>query len=335
MQQVVRIMTGAPVPEGADAVCQLEDCSMSRDGVIVIDQPVDPGTAIRLAGEDVAPGRVLLQAGSLITPTHLGVLAGQGMLRVAIHPRPRVGVISTGDELASDHEPLRIGQIRDTNRPLLLGLVEREGWESVDLGISPDDEATIGKVLDRGAASCDALITSGGVSVGDRDVVRTVVSDRSGRTARSMQVAIRPAKPFTFGVLEESNTPVFGLPGNPVSAMVSFEMFVRPAIRRMAGHRQLYRPVVLAQASHAIPKRSDGKTHFVGVDCYLNRNARWRVRSVGGPESHQLAAMSRANALAILREAPGVKRWDQLPVMLIEANVVESASLDWAEVVNS
>jgi hypothetical protein len=150
-----------------------------------------------------------------------------------------------------------------------------------------------------------------------------------------MQVAIRPAKPFTFGVLEDSNTPVFALPGNPVSAMVSFEMFVRPAIRRMAGHHQLYRPVVLAQASHAMPKRSDGKTHFVGVDCYLNRNGRWRVRSVGGPASHQLAAMSRANALAILREAPGVKRWDQLPVMLIEVTGLEAASLDWAEVVDS
>jgi molybdenum cofactor synthesis domain-containing protein len=333
-QQVVRIMTGAPVPEGADAVCQLEDCHMSSDGAIVIEQPVAPGTAIRLAGEDVAPGRVLLQAGSLLTPAHLGVLAGQGMQRVAVHPRPRVGVISTGDELASDHDQLRMGQIRDTNRPLLIGLVEREGWQSVDLGISPDDEATISEVLDRGAA-CDALITSGGVSVGDRDVVRTVVSDRSGRTARSMQVAIRPAKPFTFGVLEDSNTPVFALPGNPVSAMVSFEMFVRPAIRRMAGHHQLYRPVVLAQASHAMPKRSDGKTHFVGVDCYLNRNGRWRVRSVGGPASHQLAAMSRANALAILREAPGVKRWDQLPVMLIEVTGLEAASLDWAEVVDS
>jgi molybdenum cofactor synthesis domain-containing protein len=246
-----------------------------------------------------------------------------------------VGVISTGDELVSDNEPLRMGQIRDSNRPFLIGMVEREGWQSVDLGISPDDEATISEILDRGVACCDALITSGGVSVGDRDVVRSVISDRSGGTARSMQVAIRPAKPFTFGVLEESNTPVFGLPGNPVSAMVSFEMFVRPSIRRMAGHRQLYRPVVLAQASHAIPKRSDGKTHFVGVDCYLDRNSRWRVRSVGGRESHQLAAMSRANALAILRKAPGVKRWDQLPVMLMEANGLESASLDWTEVVNS
>jgi molybdopterin molybdotransferase len=150
-----------------------------------------------------------------------------------------------------------------------------------------------------------------------------------------MQVAIRPAKPFAFGVLEESRTPVFGLPGNPVSAMVSFEMFVRPAIRRMAGHRNLYRPVVLASASDSIPRRRDGKTHFVRADCRLDRRGRWCVRPVEGQESHQLAAMSRANALAVLPDGPGVKKADRLPVMLIEADFLESASLEWTEVVNS
>ena len=192
---------------------------------------------MRGVGEDVAVGDVMAEPGTVLSPAHLGVLANQGIAEVTVYPRPRVGVLSTGDELVSSAGPLAPGQIRDANRHTLLALVRREGWVPVDLGTVGDDEEALGAVLDRAAATCDAVVTSGGVSVGDHDIVKVVLEKRSAGTMRWMQVAIRPAKPFAFGTLDGSGTPVFGLPGNPVSAMVSFELFVRPAVRRMGGHR--------------------------------------------------------------------------------------------------
>lgn len=262
--QAARIMTGAPLPEGADAVCMLEDCSDEEDGeVVVIDHPVAAGEAVRRAGEDVHVGDVLAEPGTVLTPGHLGVLANQGTEELPIHPRPRVGVLSTGDELVSGPGPLAPGQIRDANRRTLLGMVRREGWDAVDFGIVGDDEVALADVLDRASLVCDAIVTSGGVSVGDLDIVKVVLEKRSGGTMRWMQVAIRPAKPFAFGTLEGSQTPVFGLPGNPVSAMVGFELFVRPGIRQIAGHRSLHRIVVSATADTELRRTPDGKIHFL------------------------------------------------------------------------
>ncbi len=317
--QAVRIMTGAPLPPGADAVCMLEDCTLEEGGaVVVIGQRLVVGEAVRYAGEDVRVGDVVIEVGTVLTPGHLGVLANQGLEGVHIHPRPRVGVLSTGDELVSGPGPLAPGQIRDANRHTLVALVRREGWDAVDLGIVGDDEDQLGDALDRAAVDCDAVITSGGVSVGDLDIVKVVLEKRSGGNMRWMQVAIRPAKPFAFGTLEGSLTPVFGLPGNPVSAMVSFELFVRPGLRRIAGHRVLHRAVVPALTEVGLPRTADGKIHFVRAAARLEADGRWRLRPMVGQDSHQLLAMAEANALAVLPDGEGVGADATVAVLLTD-----------------
>jgi molybdenum cofactor synthesis domain-containing protein len=235
-----------------------------------------------------------------------------------VHPRPRIGILSTGDELASRVGPLAPGQIRDANRHTLLALVRREGWVPVDLGVVGDDEEALGAMFDRAADTCDAVVTSGGVSVGDHDIVKVVLEKRSGGTMRWMQVAIRPAKPFAFGTLEGPGTPVFGLPGNPVSAMVSFELFVRPAVRQMGGHRGLERIAVPAVAESDLRRSPDGKTHFVRTRVSLDAHGAWRVRPMVGQDSHQLRAMSDANSLAVLPDGMGVGAGDEVEVLLTD-----------------
>jgi molybdenum cofactor synthesis domain-containing protein len=297
----------------------LEDCQVEQDGgVVVIGQPVPEGEAVRGVGEDVAVGDALAEPGTVLTPAHLGVLANQGIAEVMAHPRPRVGILSTGDELASSVGPLAPGQIRDANRHTLLALVRREGWIPVDLGMVGDDEDALGAVLDRAAATCDAVVTSGGVSVGDHDIVKVVLEKRSAGTMRWMQVAIRPAKPFAFGTLEGPGTPVFGLPGNPVSAMVSFELFVRPAIRLMGGHRSLERIAVPAVAESDLRRSPDGKTHFVRALISLDAHGAWSVRAMVGQDSHQLRAMADANGLAVLPDGEGVGAGGEVEVLLTD-----------------
>ncbi len=317
--QAARIMTGAPLPVGADAVCMLEECRDESDGtVLVVGRTLAVGTAVRRAGQDVAVGATVLHAGSEITPGHIGVLANQGLTRVEVRPRPRMGVLSTGDELVSGPGPLAPGKIRDANRHSLLALVRREGWDPVDLGVVGDDEAALGAVLEAAAHECDAIVTSGGVSVGDLDVVKVVLEQRSGGTMRWMQVAIRPAKPFAFGLLAGTGTPVFGLPGNPVSAMVSFELFVRPAGRLLAGHCVLDRPIVPASAEGGFERRPDGKTHFLRAFARMDAEGAWWVRPMVGQESNQLQAMAEANALAVLPDGDGVEAGGHLNVMLTD-----------------
>ncbi|HWE71485.1 MAG TPA: gephyrin-like molybdotransferase Glp, partial [Acidimicrobiales bacterium] len=333
--QATRIMTGAPMPAGADAVCMLEDCQVDMDGeVVVIGQPVPAGEAVRGVGEDVAVGDVMAEPGTVLSPAHLGVLANQGIAQVMVHPRPRVGVLSTGDELASSPGPLAPGQIRDANRHTLLALVRREGWSPVDLGMVGDDEEALGAALDRAATTCDAVVTSGGVSVGDHDIVKVVLEKRSGGTMRWMQVAIRPAKPFAFGTLDGSGTPVFGLPGNPVSAMVSFELFVRPAVRLVGGHRELERVAIPAVAESDLRRNPDGKTHVVRALVSVDPEGGWRVRPMVGQDSHQLRAMADANALAVLPDGEGVGAGQRVEVLLtdperLSADPVGSGARRW------
>ncbi len=333
--QAARIMTGAPMPVGADAVCMLEDCQVENDGeVVVIDHPIPEGEAVRGVGEDVAIGDVVAGPGTVLTPGHLGVLANQGIAEVIMHPRPRIGILSTGDELAPNHGPLAPGQIRDANRHTLLALVRREGWVPVDLGMVGDDEDALAAVLDRAAGTCDAIVTSGGVSVGDHDIVKTVLEKQSGGSMRWMQVAIRPAKPFAFGTLAGVGTPVFGLPGNPVSAMVSFELFVRPAARLIGGHRRLERVAVPAIAESDLRRRPDGKTHFVRAIVSLDEDGAWRVRPMVGQDSHQLRAMADANGLAVLPDGTGVIAGDRVEVLLtdperLSADPVGSGTRRW------
>jgi molybdopterin molybdotransferase len=330
--EAMRIFTGAPIPEGADAVVMVERTER-RDGgkAVEIQVSVDPGNHVRAVGEDLHAGQRVFGAGDELTPARLGVLASLGIEEVDAHPRPRVGVMSTGDELVVGPGPLQPGQIRDSNRPALLALVARSGFDAVDLGRVADDEAAITAGLERGAAACDAVLTSGGVSMGDIDLVR-VVLDRIGRM-RWMQVAIRPAKPLAFGVIRAGDggrrhVPVFGLPGNPVSSLVSFELFARPGLRRLGGHPhpRLQRPRLLATADEALARRPDGKLHLVRVVATAGERGVLHVRSSGGQGSHQLAAMARANALAVVPDGDGVRLGGQVEVILLE----EPPTQEWA-----
>jgi molybdopterin molybdotransferase len=317
--QAARIMTGAPLPLGADAVCMIEETETASDGrSVIIGRAVQPGAFVRQPGRDVDIGDVIAAAGTVLAPAHLGVLANQGARSVKVHRRPRVGVLSTGDELFSGTGPLPPGKIRDANRHTLLGLLRREGWDGVDLGIVGDDESALVESLSAAASSCDAILTSGGVSVGDLDLVRVVLEKLSAGKMRWMQVAIRPAKPFAFGLLADSATPVFGLPGNPVSAMVSFELFVRPALRRLGGHRVLHRPIVSATSAADLRREADGKLHLLRAHVSLDDLTSWRVSTTDGQESHQLRSMSEANSLILLPDGTGVLAGERVTVLLID-----------------
>jgi molybdenum cofactor synthesis domain-containing protein len=301
--EAMRIMTGAPMPDGADAVIMVELTRASADGnEVEILAEVPEGNHVRPAGDDVAVGAEIFNPGTVLGPGHLGVLASIGRTTVRVHQRPRVGVMSTGDELVEGPQPLRPGQIRDSNRLTLLSLVAEAGCEPVDLGLIRDDEDAIRQALKRGADETDAVITSGGVSMGDYDLVKAILNELGD--VNWMQVAIKPAKPLAFGLL--SGTPVFGLPGNPVSSMVSFELFARPALLAMMGRPDVERPHLTAIADEGLSRWPDGKTHFVRVVVSQASDGAWYARSAGGQGSHQLKAMAVANGLAIVGDGDGI-----------------------------
>jgi molybdenum cofactor synthesis domain-containing protein len=312
--ETVRIMTGAPIPPGADAIVMVERTSAADDGsAVLIEVEASPGDHVRRAGDDLSAGQAVFEPGDELTAGHLGVLASLGFERVRVVPPARVGVLSTGDELVTGPAPLRPGQIRDSNRPTLLALVREAGCVPVDLGTVGDDETAIRRAVEDGLARCDALVTSGGVSVGDFDYVKAVLDDL-GRMDW-WQVAVKPAKPLAFGVV--GGRPVFGLPGNPVSSMVSFELFARPALRQMMGHAQLLRPEVVAVADEPFRRRPDGKVHLARVVATHGDDGRYHLRSSGGQGSHLLRAMSLANALAVLPDGTGVEAGGTVDVILL------------------
>ncbi len=312
--QAVQIMTGAPMPDGADAVVMVERSTIDEaSNRVELEIEVDVGNHVREAGEDVAPGDLLFRAGTVLGAGHLGVLASVGLQTVEVIRRPRVGVVSTGDELVDDGRALQPGQIRDSNRRTLLTLVAEAGWEAVDLGIAVDDMETIRDAFVSGAESCDAILSSGGVSMGVFDFVK-VVLDEIG-DMRWMQIAIKPAKPFAFGMVD--GTPMFGLPGNPVSSMVSFELLARPAIRTMAGHADPFAPRLVAISDDSLTHSPDGKTHFLRVEGGPDESGRWHVRRAGGQGSHQLTAMARADALAVVPDGVEVGTGDEVEIMVL------------------
>jgi molybdenum cofactor synthesis domain-containing protein len=318
--ETVRIMTGAPIPEGADAVCMMECTRAGGNGTVVIDRQIAPGQNVRGAGEDVARGIEVFRPGATLSPAHLGVLASLGVQDVLVHPRPRVGVLSTGDELVSGPGPLGPGQVRDSNRIGLLALVENDGFCSVNLGVVGDEDATVTAALLEGLGRCDALLTTGGVSIGDRDVAKIAIEKLAEPGSFvSLQVAVKPARPFAFGEVEPGPIPVFGLPGNPVAAMVAYEIYARPALRKMAGFRRLDRPRLAARADEPFRRRADGKIHFISVVASVDRNGSLHARSAGTQNSHALLTVAEANALAVLPDGVGIDIGDEIRVMPIGA----------------
>ena len=295
----MRIMTGAPIPEGADSVIRVEDTDRGDERVLIIDAR-DATRNVRPRGEDLGVGEVALRAGTPIGPPQLGVLASVGAATVAVHRRPRVAVLSTGDELVDVEgfaEVMAGRRIVSSNSYTLRAAIAMAGADVVDLGICADDRAALRERLEQARdADCDLLLTSGGVSVGAFDFTREILREL-GASMRFWRVKIRPGGPLGFGVL--GNTPWLGLPGNPVSAMVTFELFGRSAIRRLRGERLVFpRPfsVVLdEEVSIGAPL-----THFLRVTVNADDEGRLHARLTGPQGSGLLTSMARADALLVV-----------------------------------
>jgi molybdenum cofactor synthesis domain-containing protein len=318
--EAIRIMTGAPIPEGCDAIVMVEDTTVGDNGdggFVAISREAEPGAHVRRAGGDLDVGAAAIPPGSVLGPAGLGVVASLGHPTVMTVRRPRVAVMSTGDELVPPGEPISIGQIRDSNRPMLIAQVAQTGCEVVDLGIGIDDEAVITERLQKAAATCDAVVTSGGVSMGDYDMVKIVL--RRIAEMEWWQVAIKPAKPLAFGML--NGVPIFGLPGNPVSSHISFELFARPALLQMMGHVLRFRPVTPGVAEHDMRRRPDGKLHLDRVT--LRReggpgSGRLLAARTGVQASNVLSAMALADGLALLPDGEGFGAGELVDIMRLD-----------------
>ncbi len=322
--QAVRIMTGAALPEGADCVCMIEEATVEGSDVVIA-RTLTPGAYVRGVGEDTEVGQVLFSPGDVLSAAGVGVLAGQGVTSVAVHPRARVGVLSTGHELVTGAGPLGPGQIRDLNRPMLLALVREAGFVAVDLDVADDTPEDITRALRGAITACDAVITTGGVSVGDVDFVKTVLAELGGDDARWMQVAIKPAKPFAFAVVGPRRVPVFGLPGNPVSTRVSFELFVRPALRARAGHRVLERPTLDAILDVALERPADDKIHLVHVRVAWGDDGALHVTDAMRRGSHLLHAVAAANALAVVPTDARAHAGERVRVIVLDTDSLGAA----------
>jgi molybdopterin molybdotransferase len=308
----VRIMTGAPMPAGADAVVPVEDTDAGVARVS-IRAPAEPGAYIRRTGEDVEAGDVAVEQGTPIGPAQVGLLAAVGRERVLVRPRPRVVVISTGSELVDVGQRAGPGEIIDANSYLLAAAARDSGAEVYRAGIVPDDKRRLLDLLDAQLARADLLVTSGGVSMGAYDVVKEAL--REFGTMEFVTVAMQPGTPQGFGTLGERGTPVFCLPGNPVSALVSFEVFVRPAIRQMLGKRQLFRRTVHASVLESMRSPKGRRQYRRGL-LHREDSGEYVVEPVGGPGSHLLASLAKANCLIVLAEdATEVAAGDQVTVL--------------------
>jgi molybdopterin molybdotransferase len=293
----VRIMTGAPVPPGAEAVVPLEWTDGGIASVSITQTP-KPGNAVRRQGEDVKTGQTVLEAGTRLGPGQLGLLAAVGRDRVLVRPRPRVVIISTGSELVEPGSPTEPGQIHESNSYLLTTAAREAGALAFRVGIVPDDDRSLMNAIEDQLIRADLVLTSGGVSVGAYDVVKEVLS-RLG-TVRFDRVAMQPGKPQGFGTVGPDSTPIITLPGNPVSSYVSFEVFVRPVIRRMLGVEPLHRPVVRASCLEPLTSQR-GKRQYLRA--WLDvADGRYVVRPVGGPGSHLVRGLAHANALLVVPE---------------------------------
>jgi len=270
---------------------------------------------VRLRGSDVPEGATVLVAGTVLRPAHLGVLASIGSAKVSVYPRLRVGVLVTGDELVTESRALEPGEIYESNRAMLMSLLRGANCEPVDLGVATDSVADLERRLAQAVTECDVLISSGGVSMGDADPIKAVL-ERLGRL-NWMQVAIRPAKPFAFGVLD-GPTLLMGLPGNPVSSLVSFELLAKPALLHMMGHRNPVAEPIVAIADEALPPpKGDGRTAYLRVRTQFRPDGRLHVQPVAGQDSHQLAASAEADGLARVIDGRYVDAGDEVDVLVL------------------
>ncbi len=309
--EAARIMTGAALPDGADCVVRVEDTEAEGDRVRVL-APARSGLNVRPAGSDVEPGTAIADPGATLRPAHLGMLAALGRTVVRVGARARVAILATGDEIVEPDRLRDDGRIAASNSYSLQAAVLEAGAEPVYLGIAPDRPEVIAERF-REALACDVVVSIGGVSVGEHDHIKSVLASLGGEM-RLWRVRMRPGAPLAFVVL--AGRPVFGLPGNPVSSLVSFEQFVRPVILRMMGHRRVFRPVEEAVLVDGYEKRA-GRLHFVRVHLEHDKGE-LRARTTGDQSSAILLSMVRAEGLAIIpEEATSVPPGSRVPVQLL------------------
>jgi molybdopterin molybdotransferase len=292
-----RIMTGAPIPAGAEAVVPIEWTDQGLASVTITRAP-KPGHHIRRAGEDVRSGELVLDIGTRLGPGQIGLLAAVGRDRVKVRPRPRVVIISTGSELVEPGQPTRTGQIHESNSYILTTAAREAGATVFRVGIVPDEQRKLMDAIEDQLIRADLVLTSGGVSVGAYDIVKEVLS-RLGTVAFE-QVAMQPGKPQGFGTIGPDSTPIITLPGNPVSSYVSFEVFVRPVIRRMLGVEPLGRPMVRAVCKQAMTSPA-GLRQFARAWIDVEEG-RYVVKPVGGAGSHLVGDLAQANAFVVIPE---------------------------------
>jgi molybdopterin molybdotransferase len=313
----IRIMTGAPMPAGADAVVEVE-ATESRGETVLVSRQVEPGENVRHAGEDVPSGTIVLDAGHVVGPGEIGIAASLGYATLNVHRRPKVAVISTGSELVEVDQDLAPGLIRNSNSYTMEAQCRQLGVDVERLGIAPDEYGATRALLERGL-SYDVLITSGGVSVGEFDFVKDVQDDL-GVERRLWQVAMKPGKPLVFGV--RGDCLVFGVPGNPVAAMVSFELFIRPALLRLMGHRRVLRPVYAAVMHEDLVNRH-GRVHVVRVRAWREGNI-WHASSTGPQGSGILRSMVNADGLVFVpADTAGIKAGDVVEMTLLREELRE------------
>jgi molybdopterin molybdotransferase len=316
--QCARIMTGAPVPQGADSVIRVEDTQALPNHNVQINLKVKPGNDIRLRGEGMRNGEVALAAGTEITPGVTGVLATVKQSQVQVYRRPRVAILSTGNELEDMDDPVDPNKIPNSNSYALMAQVQALGIEPDLLGIARDDPAELEEYLQRGLRF-DVLLVSGGSSVGVHDYVRPVI-ESLGVQMKFWRVAMKPGHPVAFGTAEKCF--VFGLPGNPVSSMVCFEEFVAPALRRMMGHARLHRRTITARLTHDL-KHQPGRTEFVRVTLAKEGDG-YTATSTGAQGSGMLLSMARADGLMVVPAgSTGLAAGEQVTVQLLDGTVFQ------------
>ena len=306
---VAYITTGAPLPAGADAVVMIEETErLQANGnapLIRINQQVQSGDDVRPVGIDVEAGQTVLAAGERLDPAEVGLLATAGIVDVPVFPRPKVAVLSTGDELVEPGEPLGPGQIRDSNRAMLLAAIRAVGGEPVDLGISGDTQEALESRVQQGLDQADILLTSGGVSMGDLDLVKPLL-EHAG-TVHYGRVRMKPGKPVTFATADvaQGRRLVFGLPGNPVSSLVTFYLFVVPALRKMAGWQNPRLPQVKARLAQPLPLDAYRPEYHRATLTWDADQACFIAASTGSQASSRLLSMRTANALLALPQREG------------------------------
>ena len=289
----IKIMTGAPMPKGANAVVRVENTEVSDDHVVIHQEFVKPGENVRPVGSDVRAGQLLVRGGTPIGPADIGLLASYGVDPVQVRRRPRVSIVSTGDELLEPTEPIEPGKIRDSNRFMLAAALRADGAETVWIGKGPDSRDQLEPLLARLIAGSDIVITSGGVSMGDLDLIKPILSDLA--TVHFRRIFLKPGKPLNFAT--SGPTLIFGLPGNPVSALVGYEIFVRSALRKMTGNGGEPQTVPVRLGTGAQP--SD-RVEYQRACVHVTERGELEARPNGPQNSSRLASFLGANALVVI-----------------------------------